>query len=77
MPTSRLPRALRARWWVSPATLRILVAVQVIAELCEHPGAEDHRESWQGADDLGVLVRLKMLAQLLLELIDLGPQRGG
>ena len=32
------------------------VAVRVIAELAEHPGAEDGPESWQGADDLGVWV---------------------
>ena len=47
------------------------VAVRVVPELTEHPGAEYDTKSWQGAVDVGVRVRLKMGGQRGLELDDL------
>ena len=52
------------------------VAVRVVPELTEHPGAEDDTESWQGAVDVGVRVCLKMCRQLSLEVGDLAVQFG-
>ena len=36
------------------------VAVRRVAELAEHPGAEDSPQSWQGTDYLRVRVLLKI-----------------
>src|SRR5437764_2933148 len=47
--------------------LSIDVASPVIAELCEHPGAEDKAESGMTEDDLGVRVCFKRALQLVLE----------
>lgn len=53
-------------------------------ELTEHPGAEYDTKSWQGAVDVGVRVRLKMVGQhdlklddLVVELSDDMHRRGG
>jgi hypothetical protein len=40
------------------ATLGGGVAIRVVPELTEHPGAEDDTKSWQGAVDVGVRVCL-------------------
>jgi hypothetical protein len=42
---------------------RVGVAGRVIPELRQHPGAEDHAESGQTTQDLGVRVDLKALAR--------------
>jgi hypothetical protein len=48
----------------------------VIAELAQHPGAQDHPQSWQGADGLGVRVLVEPLAQRLLQRGDLLVEAG-
>src|SRR5680860_1914617 len=53
----------------------IFEAGPVIAELAQHPGAEDHTKSRQTRQDLGVRVTLKMLLQLRPERRDAGVQR--
>jgi hypothetical protein len=50
------------------------VAVRVVPELTEHPGAEDDTKSWQGEVDVGVRVCLKMCRQLGLQVDDLAVQ---
>src|SRR5690606_13426645 len=52
-----------------------VVAVRIVSELCEHPGAEDDTESWQGEVDVGVRVLFKMGSQLGLEGSDLLVER--
>ena len=56
---------------VVPARLGVGVSVRVVPELAEHPGAEDDTDSWQGTDDVGVWVLLKLVRQLRLESGDL------
>src|SRR5882757_3451240 len=56
------------------ATLGGGVAVRVVPELTEHPGAEDDTKSWQGAVDVGVRVCLKMCRQFGFEVGDLTVQ---
>jgi hypothetical protein len=46
----------------------------VVPELTEHP-AEDDTKSWQGAVDVGVRVRLKMVGQRGFEVGDLSVER--
>ena len=50
------------------------VAVRVVPELTEHPGAEHDTESWLGEVDVGVRVCLKMCRQFGLEVADLTVQ---
>ena len=64
----------RRRAGVVLARLGAREASPVITELAQHPGAEDRPESWQGADDLGVRVLLKMLRERRLEFGDLGVE---
>jgi hypothetical protein len=45
------------------------VAVRVVPELTEPPGAEDDTKSWQGAVDVGVRVHLKMCAHSVRDTI--------
>ena len=52
------------------------VAVRVVPELREHPGAEDDTESGQTEVDASVRVLLKTVCQGGLQLVDLGVQRG-
>src|SRR5882757_3895455 len=73
------------------ATLGGGVAVRVVPELTEHPGAEDDTKSWQGAVDVGVRVCLKMRREFSFQIGDLvvefgddadcsagaGPERSG
>lgn len=59
---------------VVSARLGTVVAFGVVSELCEHPGAEDDTESWQGKVDVGVRVFIKMVGQLCFEFSDLGVQ---
>ena len=58
------------------ATLGGGVAIRVVPELTEHPGAEDDTKSWQGAVDVGVRVCLKMLGQGGFEVGDLAVEFG-
>src|SRR5204862_2561858 len=46
---------------VVPAGLAVRVAVRVVAELCEHPGAEDGAHAGLGPVDLSVRVLANML----------------
>src|SRR5918996_692058 len=52
----------------------IPIAVRVISELSERPGAEDDAKSGKTAQDLGVRVLLKMASQLGLERGDLAVE---
>jgi hypothetical protein len=57
-----------------------VVAVRVVPELTEHPGAEHNTKSWQGAVDVGVRVRLQRgleLGDLIVELSDDMNSGGG
>jgi hypothetical protein len=56
---------------VVPAGLAVGVAVRVVAELCEHPGAEDGAHAGLGPVDLSVRVLAKMLLHLPLQGFDL------
>src|SRR5215469_16006446 len=49
----------------------ILVAVRIVTELRQCPGAEDRRKSWQTEVDLGVRVYFQSAVELLLQLVDL------
>jgi hypothetical protein len=52
------------------------VAVRLVAELAQHPGAEDDPQSWQGTDHLCVRVLLKTRFELLGQGSDLDDQGG-
>ncbi|MBA3622799.1 MAG: hypothetical protein H0W51_10875 [Euzebyales bacterium] len=54
----------------------MLVAVRVVPELAQHPGAENDAESGQTAQDHGVRVLLKMVCQRRLKASDLGCEHG-
>ena len=58
------------------ATLGGGVAIRVVAEFTEHPGAEDDTKSWQGAVDVGVRVCLKTVGQGGLEVGELAVEFG-
>lgn len=58
------------------AGLGVGVAAGGVAELCEHPGAEDRTEAGLAAVDLNVRVQAKSGLDLALEGGDLGVQRG-
>src|SRR5437879_11449762 len=51
----------------------IVVAVRIISELGEYPGAEDWSKSWQTEVDLGVRVRFQRAVEFLLLVVDPGP----
>src|SRR5215472_12800048 len=54
----------RAGGGVVPAGLAVGVAARVIAEFCEHPGAEDGSQAGLGQVDLSVRVPPKMVPHL-------------
>src|ERR1700694_471802 len=57
---------------IRPATFSIYVAVRVVPELTDNPGAEDKTEPWQAEVERGVRVQLKRLGQLLFQCCRLG-----
>ncbi len=60
---------------VVAARFGILVAVRGIAELCEHPGAEDVSEPGKAEDQLGVRVLVKTFDKPRFNLGDLSVER--
>ena len=48
-----------------PVSARLggVVAVRVVTELCEYPGADDLTDTWQGEVDFGVRVLIKRSAR--------------
>ena len=62
----------RRRAGVVLARLGVGVAVRVIPELAQHPGAQDRPHPWKRVDDLGARVLFKMLRQRRFEFGDLG-----
>ena len=52
------------------------IASRVVPELRQHPGAEDHAESGQTTQELGVRVSFKSAAQLLFHGVDLLVELG-
>ena len=66
----------RAGGGVVLAGLRRGVAVRVVAELCQHPGAEDRSQAGLGRDDLSVRVLTEMGVHLSLQGLDLLAEGG-
>src|SRR6266404_6144799 len=66
----------RAGGGVVPAGLAVGVAVRVVAELAEHPGAQDGAHAGLGPVDLSVRVPAKIFLHLPLQDLDLLVEGG-